>query len=79
MFHCNAATAEKCNIEVWPDHLEDASGLCESGSVVDYGTVCVFTCERGFTLQGNSTVSCQSDRLLSAPLPHCEGKQGNCY
>ena len=74
----NTATAETCNIEVWPDHLQDASGLCESDSVVDVGTVCVFTCKHGFTLHGNSTVSCQSDRVLSAPLPRCEGTRGDC-
>ena len=49
---------------------------CSGGPVKNvYGSVCVHQCPTGYILQGNASVSCQSNGQWDHDFPSCQGME----
>ncbi|XP_041478090.1 sushi, von Willebrand factor type A, EGF and pentraxin domain-containing protein 1-like [Lytechinus variegatus] len=51
--------------------LLPASPACPDTSLVPYGSQCSFACGRGYYMQGDQVLSCQSDGFWSHNAPSC--------
>ena len=47
---------------------------CTAGRFVDYDSTCQYTCTLGYNLIGQDKATCNTDGMLSADTPRCEGK-----
>ena len=52
----------------------NGGGVCYSGDSV--GSVAVYFCDDGYTLDGNSTRECLSSGLWNGTTPHCVERDG---
>ena len=43
-----------------------------------FNSTAIYSCDTGYTLNGGSTRTCQSDRTWSGSAPTCEGELDNC-
>ena len=59
-----------CDIPAFPTNINSS---CGENSLISYGTQCLFGCEPGYELQGESTLTCLASGSLSSDLPTCEG------
>ncbi|XP_030851535.1 E-selectin-like [Strongylocentrotus purpuratus] len=62
-----------CNIPAFPANLTMDNTQCGTEMMIDYNTSCMYECQPGYELVGNSFVICQASGVLSAELPTCEG------
>ena len=51
-------------------------GVCYSGDSV--GSVAVYFCDDGYTLEGDTTRECLSSGLWNGSTPQCAQKDGKC-
>ncbi|KAI8513359.1 carbohydrate binding [Branchiostoma belcheri] len=63
---CAGSAATQCPTLTAPDN-----GTLSPGGANSYNDVVTFTCNRGYELEGNSSVRCQADRTWSGPVPTC--------
>ena len=64
------------SVNVCPTLVPPANGnLVLSGNT--FGETASYTCNTGFILVGDPTLTCQSDGFWSGPEPTCEGKNAN--
>ena len=40
-----------------------------------YGTVCTYSCDNGYIIEGQESLTCQESGVWSHPEPQCKGKQ----
>ncbi|XP_008426204.1 sushi, von Willebrand factor type A, EGF and pentraxin domain-containing protein 1 isoform X1 [Poecilia reticulata] len=62
-----SCTVRSCQVLSRPQH---GFLRCSDGGV-SYGTQCQVGCERGYRLEGDSTLTCQANSQWSGPLPRC--------
>ncbi|XP_030851544.1 E-selectin-like [Strongylocentrotus purpuratus] len=62
-----------CNIPAFPANLTTDNTQCGTEMMIDYNTSCMYECQPGYDIIGNSSVNCQASGALSADLPTCEG------
>ncbi|MEQ2265536.1 hypothetical protein XENORESO_008690, partial [Xenotaenia resolanae] len=67
-----SGTPASCRVRSCPPLSRPQHGLlrCSDGGA-SYRTQCQVGCERGYRLEGNSTVTCQANSQWSGPLPRC--------
>ncbi|XP_078682413.1 E-selectin-like [Branchiostoma floridae x Branchiostoma belcheri] len=64
-----------CNRVQCPGRAAPANGALTSTGVVFYPNGVVFSCNSGFTLNGQATPTCQADGTWSHPVPTCSPRQ----
>ena len=52
----------------------DVTG-CSVGATVAAGEMCTYSCMSGYTLNGDSEVTCGSAGTFSPTVPTCDGKR----
>ena len=62
-----------CSIPAFPANLTTDNTQCGTEMRRNYNTSCMYECQPGYDLIGNSSVMCQASGALSADLPTCEG------
>ncbi|MEQ2221229.1 Sushi, von Willebrand factor type A, EGF and pentraxin domain-containing protein 1 [Ilyodon furcidens] len=74
-----SGTPASCRVRSCPPLSRPQHGLlrCSDGGA-SYRTQCQVGCERGYRLEGNSTVTCQANSQWSGPLPRCVGMSLFC-
>ena len=66
------------SVNMCPTLVPPANGnLVLSGNT--FGETASYTCNTGFILVGDPTLTCQSDGFWSGPEPTCEGKNANFF
>eukprot|EP00057_Strongylocentrotus_purpuratus_P025710 XP_011680184.1 PREDICTED: probable G-protein coupled receptor 112 [Strongylocentrotus purpuratus] len=61
-----------CNIPAFPANLTTDNTQCGTEMMIDYNISCMYECQPGYDIIGNSSVICQASGALSADLPTCE-------
>ncbi|XP_078682391.1 P-selectin-like [Branchiostoma floridae x Branchiostoma belcheri] len=64
-----------CNRVQCPGRAAPANGALTSTGMVFYPNGVVFSCNSGFTLNGQATLTCQADGTWSHPVPTCSPRQ----
>ncbi|MED6257636.1 Sushi, von Willebrand factor type A, EGF and pentraxin domain-containing protein 1, partial [Ataeniobius toweri] len=66
-----SGTPASCRVRSCPPLSRPQHGLLRCSDGGAYRTQCQVGCERGYRLEGNSTVTCQANSQWSGPLPRC--------
>ncbi|KAI8510762.1 hypothetical protein Bbelb_116780 [Branchiostoma belcheri] len=66
-----------CNHVQCPGRAAPANGALTSTGMVFYPNGVVFSCNSGFTLNGQATPTCQADGTWSHPVPTCSRKKSD--
>ncbi|XP_041475004.1 uncharacterized protein LOC121423655 isoform X2 [Lytechinus variegatus] len=62
-----------CSIPMFPANLTTPNTTqCGEEMVIDYNTLCMYECQPGYDLIGNTSIGCQANGELSADLPTCQ-------
>nr|XP_054764191.1 uncharacterized protein LOC129270881 isoform X1 [Lytechinus pictus] len=67
--YCNVVT---CSIPMFPANLTTSNTQCGEEMTIDYNTLCMYECQPGYDLIGNTSIGCQANGELSTDLPTCQ-------